>query len=299
MNTMSRRLAPLALAALLVGGCASAQPAAPSAGGEVVAAVLNIGGTDYSVDWFLPDAPAAALVTLQHGFARDCSRLRGTGQALMARGLMALCVNASMAGGNPRLAEALATTLLSGIVAPGGRELPQKIVVGGHSAGGLFASRVGWQLAASAPQRLAGALLFDPVDAGDALRANLMVVSATGERPVLAVTANASGCNAQANALPALRQLRQDAVGAGRDGFVGLQLTDRSTHVDAEGRDTDLLAVVACGQGAPRPANTATLRMLAAQWALDAAAGTREPAYYPGGAVVDALLGRARAALIE
>jgi len=281
-------------------GCATAQPPAGSApsGGDVVHAKLNIAGTDYDVDWFLPTGEAAALVTVQHGFSRHCDNVRGTGERFMASGLMGLCVNASMAGGNPALAEALAVTLLSGITAPGGRTLPDKFIVGGHSAGGHFASRLGWKLAALAPQRLFGAVLFDPV-AATGFTDNLMVVSAVGQRPVYAVTSNSSGCNAQNNAYPALRQVQQDAQGAGRDGFVGLQLTDHSTHVDVEGGDTDLLAVVACRQGPPRPPNTEVLRTLVAQWASDIAAGLRQPEDYPGGSYVDGLITGGKARLIE
>ena len=73
--------------------------------------------------------------------------------------------------------------------------LAQQIIVGGHSAGARFAVRLGERLAALAPQRLAGALLFDPV--------------AT------------PGFEAQ---LPALRRVRQDALDAGHEGFVGVQL---------------------------------------------------------------------------
>ncbi len=300
MRGMTTLRTPLALSALaLLAGCASAQPAEPVRAGAVVNAMLNIGGTDYNVDWFLPDGPAAALVTVQHGFTRNCGNVRGTATRLMERGLMGLCINASMAGGNPALAEALAVTLLSGITAPGGRVLPEKIVVGGHSAGGHFASRLGWKLDATAPQRLAGAVLFDPVAAGASFTTNLMAISAAGTRPVLAVSANPGGCNANNNAYPALRQVRQDALGAGRDGFVGLQLIDRSTHVDVEGRDTNALGIVACGQGRPQPANTEALRTLAAQWALDQAGGLRSDSFYPGGAYVEGLLGAGDARVIE
>jgi hypothetical protein len=298
MNLLiSRALALWTLA--IVAACAVAQPAATPATGAVVNSTLNIGGTDYNVDWFLPEGQAIALVTVQHGFSRNCGNVRGTGLSLAQRGLLGLCVNASMAGGNPALAEALAVTLLSGITAPGGRVLPQMIVVGGHSAGGHFASRLGWKLDAIAPQRLAGAVLFDPVAADASFTTNLMAVSATGLRPVLVVSANPSGCNASNNAYPALRKLRQDALGAGRDGFVGLQLTNRSTHVDVEGSDTNALGVVACGQGRPKAANTEALRTLAAQWALDEATGLRSTDAYPGGAYVDGLIGAGRARVIE
>lgn len=297
---MSKRRLFLTLCVASFAGCASSLPpaAVAPAGGEVVSARLNIGGSDYDVDWFLPNGEAAALVTVQHGFGRRCSNVRGTGQSIMARGLMALCVNASMAGGNPALAEALAATLVSGISAPGGRALPEKFIVGGHSAGGLFAARLGWKLAAMAPERLFGAVLFDPV-AASGFTDNLMVVSAVGQRPVLAITANPGGCNARNNAYPALRQVQRDAVAAGRDGFVGLQLTDHSTHVDVEGGDTDLLAIVACGQGRPQAANVDILRTLAAQWASDIAAGVRDADDYPGGRVVDGLIEAGTARLID
>ena len=290
---------PVLCTLAIVTGCAVAQPAAPSSTDTVVSATLDIAGTTYNVDWFLPAGEAVALTTVQHGFARNCGNVRGTAEGLAQHGLMVLCVNASMAGGNPALAEALAVTLLSGITAPGGRELPERIVVGGHSAGGHFASRLGWKIDALAPQRLAGAVLFDPVAADASFTTNLMTVSATGLRPVLVVSANPGGCNAGNNAYAALRQLRQDALGAGRDGFVGLQLTRRSTHVDVEGSDTNVLGVVACGQGRPKHANVDALRTLAARWAVDEALGARHGDAYPGGAYVDGLIATGRARIIE
>jgi hypothetical protein len=283
-------------------GCATALPppavSQTPARGDVVSARLDIGGTEYDVDWFIPAGAAAALVTLQHGFSRQCANVRGAGERFMSAGLMALCVNASMAGGNPALAEALALTLMSGISAAGGRALPDKIIVGGHSAGGHFASRLGWKLAALAPQRLLGALLFDPVAAGG-FSDNLIEVSALGRRPVYAVSSNPGGCNAQNNAYPALRQVQRDARRAGGDGFVGLQLTEGSSHVDVEGSDTDLLAVFACQQGPPRPSSTEILRTLVVQWAIDITAGGRQLDHYPGGSFVDGLLAAGRARLIE
>lgn len=290
------RHAALASLSLALAGPALAEAEKETAGGRVVSAVLNIGGTDYEVDWFLPNDNASALATVQHGFARRCSNLRQTGIRLMQQGLMGLCVNASMAGGNPALAEALAVTLTSGISAPDGRPVPDKLIVGGHSAGGLFASRVGWKLDAIAPQRLRGAVLFDPVAAGPSMTTNLMAVSHAGQRPVLAVTANASSCNAQNNGYVALRQVRADAIAAGRDGFVGVQLTERSTHVDVEGGDTGA-GQIACGR--PRPANTEALRTLAAQWAADIASGTRTPDVYPGGSYLQGLIDGDQALVIE
>ena len=269
-----------------------------TAAGRIVEDTLVIDGRAYGARWYLPDAEPAALALIEHGFTRRCANLHGTTEALMAAGLMALCLDASMAGGNPALADALAGALLAGLVAPDGRPVPPRVVVGGHSAGAAFAVRLGWALTQAAPERVAGALLFDPV-AADGFEPQLRALAAAGERPLRVVSANAAPCNAQHNAYPALRAVRADALAAGGDAFVGLQLVQRSTHVDAEGGDTDALAIAACGQGRPQASNVRTLRELAAAWALDLAIGLRQPAYYPGGRRVETLRALGVAVAIE
>ncbi|MBI3153864.1 MAG: alpha/beta hydrolase [Burkholderiales bacterium] len=281
---------------------ASALPAGLRvAGGRIVGDELEVGGRVYEVRWYLPDPAGTAppaLAVVEHGFARRCDNLRSTTAGLMAAGLMALCVDAPMAGGNPALADALAEKLLAGLVAPDGRYAPRRTLVGGHSAGAAFAVRLGWAMAQSAPERVAGAVLFDPV-AAEGFDEQLLALVDGGRRPVRVVSANAAPCNADHNAYPALRAARAAALAAGGDGFVGLQLTDRSTHVDAEGGDTELLAIAACGQGRPLPANVQTLRKLASAWALDLSTGARDERAYPGGVWVDALVARDRAEPIE
>ena len=262
----------------MLAGCASVSPQrSVDEDGAFVSAPLEIDGSTHRATWYLPRGDATALLVLQHGFTRRCSHLRETTRQLMVGGLMALCIDAAMAGGNLSLADALAAGLAAGLAAPGGRPLPQQVIVGGHSAGGRFAVRLGAQLAELAPQRLAGALLFDPV-ATAGFEAELRTVSAAGARPVLALFAQAHVCNARLNALPALRQVRQDALAAGRSGFVGLRLKGASTHADVEGEDTDWLAVAACGR--PQPENTASLRALALSWAQAVASG-EEPTAPP------------------
>ncbi len=278
----------LAALALLLTGCASVTPPHDVVGeainpdnGERRVATIQIDGNPLPATWYLSTTPdAAALVMLQPGFARRCSHLRQTTSRLMGAGLMALCVDAPMAGGNPALAHALAAWLMSGVNAPDGRPLPARIIVGGHSAGARFAAGLGARLQALAPQRLAGALLFDPV-ATAGFEADLRTLADGGRRPVLAVLAPAHGCNAGLNALPALRQLRQDGINAGGNGFVGVQLTVGGTHVDVEGDDSDWIGRAACGT--PLPANVALLRELALRWALDIAHG-RQPMPPPAGA---------------
>jgi pimeloyl-ACP methyl ester carboxylesterase len=267
--------------ALMLAGCASVPPQRSlDDAGAIVIAPIDLGGSIHSATWYLPQGEAQALIVLQHGFTRRCSHLRETTRQLMVGGLMALCIDAAMAGGNLPLADALAAGLEGGLVAPDGRSQPERIIVGGHSAGGRFAARLGAQLAAQAPQRLAGALLFDPV-ATAGFETELRTLSAAGARPVLAVFAQPHACNASLNAAPALRQVRQDALAAGRDGFVGLLLTEGSTHADIEGEDTDWIAVAACGR--PRPENVQRLRALGLSWAQAMARG-ETPATPPTGA---------------
>jgi pimeloyl-ACP methyl ester carboxylesterase len=248
---------------LLLCGCAALLPA-PGPEGRSAVAVLEIAGEPFEALWQLP-APAlgepAAVLLLQHGYARRCSHLQTTARQIMAQGLVVLCINASMAGGNAPLADALAAVLAGGLTLPDGRPLPARLVVGGHSAGAAFAARVGARFAALAPQRLAGALLLDPV-AVRGFGADLQAISAGGQRPVLAIASDAGPCNAQRSADAALLAL---------GGFVGVALQPGASHMDAEGDDGEGLAQTLCGR--PLPASVARLRALAAAWAAELARG--------------------------
>ncbi len=237
---------------------------------------LALAAEEFDALWLLPPGAPVGLVSVQHGFARRCSHLQGTLTALARHGLVVLCLNAEMAGGNPRLAQALASALRDGLGPPGHSVGTLPIVVAGHSAGALFASHLGAALARDAPDRLAGALLFDPV-AGAGFVDNLLAISQRGARPVRAISASFSTCNAGNNADAGLAAVHQAAAAAGPSSFVGLRLVDRATHVDAEGEDTSALAVWACAQGAPQPANVALLRTLAVAWALEMVRGSPGP----------------------
>ncbi|MCK7500812.1 MAG: alpha/beta hydrolase [Comamonadaceae bacterium] len=210
---------------------------------------------------------AAGAATRLHPQLRE---LRETARRISAQGLATLCIDADMSRGNPRLADAMAEELLSRMQLPDGRPLPQRIVVGGHSAGAAFAARLGWRIDTIAPDRLAGALLLDPVPV-TGFTEQLRAVSNGGERPVLAIAAAASGCDADLSVLPALRTVRAEAGAAGRDAFVGVLMGPGSTHVDAEGEDSDWIGRTVCGE--PLPTNVERVRTLASQWAADVAAG--------------------------
>jgi hypothetical protein len=267
--------------------------------GTVINAQLSVGGTSWNVDWYLPSQPAAALMTYQHGFSRGCGNHRDTSKRIMSRGVMVLCLNAPMSGGNPDLGRALGDAIASRtLVAPGGVAVPAATIVGGHSAGGHFATEVGRRLAEVGYPDLRGAMLFDPVAAGGFTN-NLVAISNYGVRPVHAITANGGVCNMWNNAYGALRQISNTARANGRDGFVGLQLTYKSTHVDSEGNNTDFIGYAACLNGKPLSSNTANLRDLSAAWVADMAYGTHDANAYPGGGYVQTLISNKRAKTIN
>ncbi len=285
-------LAPLVLAAGLAG-----HPAAHAS--EVIDTTINVAGVEYPARWWVPTGPAVGLALVEHGFTRRCQNIDGTARALRDRGLLALCMTVPLAGGNAVLADALAALVVNGLTAPDGLPLPAAWVVAGHSAGGDFAVRLGATLSQLAPERFRGAVLWDPVPSGSGFIDELRSISAGGARPVLAVTANPGPCNANGNVLPSLRSLQQDLAAAGADTFVGVQLTDRSTHVDVEAENSNRAAWAACKQGRPRTYNAQALRDLSAAWARDIVTGTRSLAFYPGGATVEGLIDAGRAALID
>jgi alpha/beta hydrolase fold len=277
---VARHAAPVCAAAALLAGCAITPPAGPGAEPPTTTQ-LRLGGSDITAVWTLPAGSPRALVTLQHGFARSCARLATTARRLAERGMLTLCIEAPMARGNPAMADALAAWLAGGPPAPDGSPLPAKIIVAGHSAGAAFAARLGARLDAAAPQRLAGALLFDPV-ATDFFEADLQALARAGERPVLAITAAAGGCNAQHNAYPALRALRVASQAAGRASVATIELGEGASHADVEGEDSDWIAAAACGR--PQPARSEQLRALAVQWVADVADGSPPRPAPPGSA---------------
>jgi hypothetical protein len=292
----THQLLPALAHLVLTAGLAGHPPAHAS---EMIDTTINVAGVEYPARWWLPAGPALGLALLEHGFTRRCQNIDGTARALRDQGLLTLCVTVPLTGGNPVLAEALAALMVNGLTAPGGLPLPAAWVVAGHSAGGDFAVRLGSTLSQLAPQRIRGAVLWDPVPSGSGFIDELRSISAGGARPVLAITANPGPCNANGNVLPPLRSLQQDLAAVGADTFVGVQLTDRSTHVDVEAENSNRLAWATCKQGRPRTYNVQALRALSAAWARDIVTGTRSPAFYPGGATVEALIDARRAELID
>lgn len=250
----ARRRIAAALAAfvLLLDGCAT--PAALESASPRGATVELDGGT-HPLRWASPPGTAQALLVLEHGFTRSCTNLRTTMRTLADEGVLVLCVELALGGDPSARATALARAIADGrLEAPGGGALPERILVGGHSAGATVGLALGAALDGLVPSRLAGALLIDPV-AADGVARDLARVHGGGRRPVLALLAAPHGCNARGSVRPLLQA---------EGGLEVVDLGPRSTHADIEGEDTTALARWACGT--PEPALSAAWRARAAGW---------------------------------
>ena len=261
---------------------------------------IVLDGESHSADWYLPNGTASALMVLNHGFSRGCGNLRGTSKAIAEKGVMVLCVNGDMTAGNPELADALGDRMTARtLTPPSGKTLPQRYIVGGHSAGGHFASELGARIDANGYGNFAGAILFDPVASSD-FTANLEAISDHAARPVLAVTARPSVTNLFNNSAEALIGLDSD--------YVGIQLvwakytlgvpTGGSCHIDVEGENSDIIGIAGAGCSA-NATQTARLRDFGAAWAKDLATGTHTSAYYCTDADVVSTCGTKVKALVD
>jgi pimeloyl-ACP methyl ester carboxylesterase len=289
---MKKRLAAaFAAATLALAGTVAVAPAAQadatcnnysSSSSTCTNSSLTIGGTSYSVDWYQPNATASGLMLLEHGFSRNCGHLRGSSKAIAQKGLAVLCVNADMSGGNEALGNALGDLLTARtITPPNSKPLPVNYIVGGHSAGGHFASVVGARLAANGYANLKGAVLFDPVASGN-FTANLEAISANGTRPVLSVAARPSITNLTNNSFGALETLATNYVGiqlVWEKYNLGVFPVGGSCHTDVEGENTDFIGT-AGALCSPNATQTSRLRDFGSTWAKDLATGTTTAAYY-------------------
>ncbi len=269
------------LTATTPAGAAASCTSYSSSSSQCINTNLAIGATSYNVDWYLPNGTASGLLLLQHGFSRGCGNLRGTAKAVAEKGVMVLCLNADMSGGNPALAGALGDALAARtILPPAGRPLPTAYVVGGHSAGGQFASSVGARLAARNDAGLKGAVLFDPV-AADGFSANLKAISAGGSRPVLSVAARPSVINLANNSFGALKDLDNTFVGVQlvwSGYFLGIPYGG-SCHTDSEGENGDVIGNTAA-LCTPNSTQTSRLRDLGSTWVRDLTTGSRTASYW-------------------
>ncbi len=240
---------------------------------------VDLGGNRQAT-WYLPDQPAQGWVLLQHGFQRNKSNMDHLATHFMNNGLMVLTINSSATGGNPSLGRDIADDIIDNPPSPpNGVALPSKLIVAGHSAGGLMMTHTGGRLVSRQFSGLVGAILLDPVDANDGMQGNLQLMWDNGV-PSYSILANASSCNSSNNALGPLRNLSAS--------FVGIKLTNNSKHTDAEGDSSGGIITWLCGS--PKAHNVAYLQDFATNWALDMVNGTLNSDYYPGGSVLQSLI---------
>ena len=257
--------------------------------GVVVSQPVSIEGTNYPGRWYLPAQQPQGVVYLQHGFSRNATRLSNLAEGLMARGLMVLSINAGMTQGAQSLAQAVAEQLSTNPpTPPNGYLWPSRLVVAGHSAGGAHAGYIAGYLATEAYSGLAGVILFDPAEGPD-LQPHLQAAVDAGV-PVRAILANKGSCNSQGSTHVDLKNL------TGTD-YTGIKLTSRSSHVDAEGSNTDWLMRFFCG--APQSYNITTVQEFTSAWAVDMITGSYSSEYYPGGLQVLELYDAGRGHLIK
>ncbi len=291
--TFSRRLRRLgittaigAFLASMVAGVRAAQAATACSGYSSSTTTCatesaTIGGSSYTLKWYLPNGTASALMLVAHGFSRDCDNLTNTSKAIAEKGVMVFCVEADMTAGNPTLGNALGDALNARtITPPNGKALPVNYIVGGHSAGGHFASVVGARLAAKGYAGLKGAILFDGV-ASDGFTANLQAISAGGTRPGLQIAARPSVSNLFNNAFGALASLGANFVGIQLvwSSYSGVIPVGGSCHIDSEGENTDAIGILgaAC---TPSSTQVSRLRDFGSTWAKDLATGSYTTSYY-------------------
>ena len=247
--------------------------------GQKVNESVNLGGSRQAT-WYLPDEAPTGWMLLQHGFQRNKSNLDDIATHLMDNGLMVLTINSSVSNGNPNLAKDVADDLIdSPPTPPNGILLPENLVIAGHSAGGLFMSHLGARLMERNYSGLNGAILFDPVDASNAIQGNAQSML-DNQVPVLSILANSSSCNSSNNAQQPLQNLSAE--------FVGIKLTNDSKHTDVEGSSTGGIITWLCGT--PKSYNVDYVKEYTLNWALDMVNQTQTSDYYPGGAKLSQLL---------
>jgi hypothetical protein len=242
-------------------------------------------GTAVPAGWFFPDRRRpTGIVWVQHGFFRAARNVltlaryiaEHTGAIVVAPTLSSNpFADAGCWINGPPMAESVAGLFAasraalqhSADVAAGHHvALPRRFVLTGHSAGGnLVTSAAGdTTLPGGAIHDLRGVVLYDAVDFAGAMPAALRRLTGAALRPVLQIASPPSACNAGGSGSNALLTARPGT-------FVGVQLVG-GTHIDAEGPDTDPLAVLACG--VPTAANVAAVRSLAANWIRNALRGS-------------------------
>lgn len=310
---LRRRLS--ALAAILSLGAITAcqQPLPPGIAKVSNTVEVACGSTtsEVPVDWYFPVGSPRGLVWLQHGFVESKDDWADFAPQVAAEGYLAMATtlpstdpagcNVQNAGDNGPFLNGLAA-LFAGLDRPSsplgrsyadaadmagraGEGLPQAMAFSGHSAGGEAVLSVADRLQRSDPSAfdlLKGLVLQDPVasfagtNTADAA-ASLNLTSL----PIYTLASPPSACNANQSGTRAV------IAGLTSRSFYGAQVTT-GVHGDIFGPAQSVVGALVCG--IPTADNTAATRTLTLGWFGDWFAGSRTPAFYPGGSTYDALV---------
>ncbi|MGZ8802539.1 MAG: hypothetical protein ACXWZL_07995, partial [Mycobacterium sp.] len=244
-------------------------------------------GQNVDARWYFPDEKPVGVIYLQHGLFRSDANMSALAVQLAERTNSIVVTptvssnffdaNGCWINGDPMHqavatlftdpqraalgASATAAAIDAGRLLPGeSLILPDQFVLAGHSAGGNLVSAVAGYVAEdpAALSELRGVVMLDGVDRDNAI--GIGVAKLPEAVPVYQLASDCSLCNAFGSGTKALEQARPDS-------FVGVRLT-HSSHVDAEGPSSGLLAGLACGYSKSR--NVDAVQIIAAGWINDA-----------------------------
>lgn len=310
---MSKLVRGVALSACLFLGLSAATACEPAGVTKVQNTVdVPCQFLNYTVetDWFFPAGTPRALVWLQHGFTEENGNWDETARQLAGAGYLAMattmptadlfgCTVQNIGNNTPWLNNVAA--MLAGLGNTGsafgrsyadaatkagrtGQAMPSKLLMSGHSAGGEAVLYVANRLRtnhASTFAKLKGLVLADPVNSfiGDNTDASLTGL-ATTSLPIYSLAAPPYSCNNNQSGTASLI-----AKLPGR--FHGAQVTTGS-HGDIFGASVPDVEVLTCGE--PQAKNVSANRTLLLGWFGDMETGNHTAAFYPGGALFDALV---------
>lgn len=306
-----------ALLLTLVVGAAGVAPAAAAPASVKVTNTTSIrcafGTYATPTDWYLPaTGTPRGLVWLQHGFTENkghwasyAPKLAAAGYVVFATTLPTVdlfgctvqnvgnntgylnniaAVFGSAAGGSGAL-----VTSFNNAAGRAGRSslaLPSRWAFVGHSAGGEAVTYVANRLRTnhgSAFARLGGLVLEDPVNSFiGANLANGLTGLNTTSLPIYALASPPYSCNNNQSGVLLVEQKLTTRS------FHGAQITS-GTHVDIFGAAAGPAGIAACGR--PQAKNISAAQTLTTGWLTDQLAGTTTPAFYPGGATYQGLVG--------
>lgn len=318
MTTRRRLTAALAAIALVAGLLATVAGASPAAAATVkvtntTAIRCGFGNHSAATDWYLPTTGTPrGLIWLQHGFSENKGHWSTYAPTLADAGYVVMATTLPTAnlfgctvqniGNNTAFLNNIAGlfgsaaggsgALVSGFndaarrAGRSGLAFPARWAFVGHSAGGEAVAYITNRIRtdhSSAFARLGGVVLEDPVNSfiGSNL-SNALSGLAGSSLSVLTLASPPGSCNNNQSGIALVTQKL-----ASRS-FRGAQITT-GTHIDVFGDGAGPLLRAACG--IPQTKNVNAVQTLTSAWLADQIAGTTTPAFYPGGATYQGLVG--------